>query len=99
MIADRTRQPWPEEGARRHAGQPDESGRGAAKGAPPTAAADAFAANVLPVVRQLQAAGTTTARDIARELNDRGVKTARGGAWFDSTVRAVLARRTSASEA
>jgi DNA invertase Pin-like site-specific DNA recombinase len=55
-------------------------------------AADAFAANVLPVVRQIQAAGATTHRAIAQALNDRGIKTARGGAWHDSTVRNLLAR-------
>jgi DNA invertase Pin-like site-specific DNA recombinase len=56
------------------------------------AGADAFAANVLPIVRQIQAAGVTTARAIATALNDRGVRTARGGEWHDSTVRNLLAR-------
>jgi Recombinase len=55
-------------------------------------AADAFAANVLPIVRQIQAVGVTTFRAIAAALNDRGVRTARGGAWHDSTVRNLLAR-------
>jgi DNA invertase Pin-like site-specific DNA recombinase len=55
-------------------------------------AADAFAANVLPIVRQIQKAGATTFRAIAEALNDRGVRTARGGAWHDSTVRNLLAR-------
>jgi Recombinase len=50
-------------------------------------AVDAFAANVLPIVRQIQAAGATTFRAIATALNNRGVRTARGGAWHDSTVR------------
>jgi Recombinase len=54
--------------------------------------ADAFAANVLPIVRQIQAVGVTTFRAIAAALNDRGVRTARGGAWHDSTVRNLLAR-------
>src|SRR5258705_13320146 len=53
-------------------------------------AADAFASNVLPIVRQIQAAGATTYR--AKALNDRGVRTARGGDWHDSTVRNLLAR-------
>ena len=56
--------------------------------------ADAFAANVLPIVRQLQAAGVVTFRAIAKELNERGVRTARGGDWHDSTVRNLLARGT-----
>ena len=55
-------------------------------------AADAFAANVLPIVQQIQAAGATTFRAIAAALNDRGVRTARGGAWHDSTLRNLLAR-------
>ena len=55
-------------------------------------AADAFAANVLPVVRQLQAAEVTTARAIAEALNARGIRTARGGDWHHSTVRNLLAR-------
>jgi hypothetical protein len=38
-------------------------------------------------VRQIQAANETTFRAIAEALNDRGVHTARGGAWHDSTVR------------
>jgi DNA invertase Pin-like site-specific DNA recombinase len=55
-------------------------------------AADTFAANVLPIVRQIQAAGATTARAVASALNARGIRTARGGAWHDSTVRNLLAR-------
>ena len=55
-------------------------------------AADAFAANVLPIVRQVQASGATTGRAIAEALNARGIRTARGGAWHDSTVRNLLAR-------
>jgi DNA invertase Pin-like site-specific DNA recombinase len=56
------------------------------------AAADAFAANVLPVVHQLQASGVTTTRGIAEALNARGIRTARGGDWHGSTVRNLLAR-------
>jgi DNA invertase Pin-like site-specific DNA recombinase len=55
-------------------------------------AADAFAANVLPIVRQIQATEATSHRAIAQALNDRGVRTARGGDWHDSTVRNLLAR-------
>jgi DNA invertase Pin-like site-specific DNA recombinase len=56
------------------------------------AAADVFAANVLPVVREMQARGVTTLDAIATELNARGIRTARGGAWHNSTVRNLLAR-------
>ncbi len=44
------------------------------------AAADTFAANVLPIIRQIQATGATTTRAIAEALNARGIRTARGGA-------------------
>lgn len=55
-------------------------------------AADAFAANVLPIVRQIEASGVRGARAIAEALNARGIRTARGGRWHDSTVRNLLAR-------
>jgi len=55
-------------------------------------AADAFAANMLPIVREMQATGLTTSRAIAGALNERGIRTARGGAWYGSTVRNLLAR-------
>ena len=41
---------------------------------------------------QIQAAGVRGLRNIADALNDRGVRTARGGAWQNSTVRDLLAR-------
>jgi len=52
------------------------------------AAADGFASNVLPN----EAAGAQTPRAIAAALHARGIRTARGGAWHDSTVRNLLAR-------
>jgi DNA invertase Pin-like site-specific DNA recombinase len=55
-------------------------------------AAEAFASNVLPIVRQIQASGVTTHRGLAEALNARGVRTARGGAWHATTVRNLLAR-------
>jgi DNA invertase Pin-like site-specific DNA recombinase len=54
--------------------------------------ADAFAANVLPIIKSVQASGVTALRDIAEALNARGVKTARGGEWYASTVRNILQR-------
>jgi DNA invertase Pin-like site-specific DNA recombinase len=54
--------------------------------------ADSFAANVLPVVEQIRQTGVTNPRAIAGALNARGVRTARGGRWHDSTVRNLLAR-------
>ena len=56
------------------------------------AVADQFAANVLPIVWEIQASGLTSLRDIAGVLNARGIRTARGGAWHSSTVRNLLQR-------
>ena len=56
-----------------------------------TGKADAFAANVLPLIERLQAGGASL-RSIAADLNERNVKTARGGLWHAATVRNVLAR-------
>jgi DNA invertase Pin-like site-specific DNA recombinase len=57
------------------------------------AAADQFAANVLPIVRTIQATGISSFTGIAEALNVRGIRTARGGAWHASTVRNLLSRR------
>jgi DNA invertase Pin-like site-specific DNA recombinase len=54
--------------------------------------ADAHAANVLPIIRQIQASGATTLRAVADALNARGIHTARGGQWHAATVRNVLER-------
>jgi DNA invertase Pin-like site-specific DNA recombinase len=56
------------------------------------AAADAHAANVLPVIQHAQKAGATTLRQIADALNARGIPTARGGRWYASSVKNVLER-------
>jgi DNA invertase Pin-like site-specific DNA recombinase len=54
--------------------------------------ADRFAANVRPVIEDVRKAGATTLQEIADALNGRGVKTARGGRWHPTTVRAILQR-------
>jgi DNA invertase Pin-like site-specific DNA recombinase len=56
------------------------------------AGADRFASNVLPLIREIQASGITSANAIAGRLNERGVKTARGGKWTHVQVGAALAR-------
>lgn len=53
--------------------------------------ADAFAANVLPVIREVQATGASL-RQIAAALNARGIPTARGGRWAATQVRDYLRR-------
>jgi DNA invertase Pin-like site-specific DNA recombinase len=74
-------------------GNPTNLAEAAAKGAVANReAADRFAANVLPIVRQLQEAGVTGLQGLAAALNERGVRTARSGAWHASSVRNLLAR-------
>jgi hypothetical protein len=57
-----------------------------------TRTADRHAANVLPIIREIQRAGTTSLRAIAEALNARGVAAARGGKWQAMTVSNLLAR-------
>ena len=70
-------------------GRAGEQRHAARKGAERNASkADQHAANVLPVIRQIAARGASL-RQIADELNTRGIKTARGGLWYATTVRNV----------
>jgi DNA invertase Pin-like site-specific DNA recombinase len=57
-----------------------------------SADADQFAANVLPIVLELRASGTRGYGYIASVLNERGIRTARGGRWHVSTVQNLLSR-------
>lgn len=56
------------------------------------AAAQKHASSLAPIVRQMQAAGTTSVRALSEELNRRKVPTSRGGQWHPTTVGRVLAR-------
>ena len=56
------------------------------------AKADRHAANVLPVIDTIKATGASL-RQIAHALNERGIKTARGGVWYATTVANVIDRR------
>jgi Recombinase len=49
-----------------------------------------FAANVLPIIEEIERAGVTGRNAIAAKLNDRNVRTARGGKWTHAQVGAVL---------
>jgi Recombinase len=51
-----------------------------------------FAANVLPIIRDIQAAGHTSFNAIAGQLNARKVATANGGQWRHVQVRQILER-------
>ena len=54
--------------------------------------ADAFAANVRPIIKEIKASGVTSLHGIARALTARGVKTARGCDWTSVQVSNLLAR-------
>jgi DNA invertase Pin-like site-specific DNA recombinase len=92
LIADRTRVAL---AAKKAAGAKlgnrtnlaEASARGAAAN---RAAVDSFAANVLRIIRQAEAAGATGYLAIAAALNACGVRTARGGEWHNSTVRNLM---------
>lgn len=56
--------------------------------------ADAFAARVLPTIREAQAEGAASLAAIADALNDRRVHSARGGRWTSMAVKRVLDRQT-----
>jgi DNA invertase Pin-like site-specific DNA recombinase len=51
-----------------------------------------FAGDVAPIIADIRATGITSCRGIARELNARGILTARRGAWHPATVKVVIAR-------
>jgi hypothetical protein len=67
-------------------GNPRLSEACAAVNADRVAGAKAHAAIVMPAIREAQAAGAKSLREIAAAMNDRGIATARGGKW-DATAR------------
>ena len=79
-------------------GRASERGQAARKGAAVNKTrALTRAANVLPVIEQIRA-GRASLRQIAAELNARGIKAARGGSWHATTVRNVLTRENRAEQ-
>jgi hypothetical protein len=56
------------------------------------AVADRFAAEVFPLIQSLKKEGNMSLEALAKELNERGISTARGARWYASTVRNLLAR-------
>lgn len=51
-----------------------------------------FAANVLPIIEEIERSGVTSHNAIATKLNERNVRTARDGTWTHVQVGAVLRR-------
>jgi DNA invertase Pin-like site-specific DNA recombinase len=56
------------------------------------AMADQYAANVTPMIREIQRAGAASLHQVADALNARGIATPRGGKWYAKSVSNVLAR-------
>jgi DNA invertase Pin-like site-specific DNA recombinase len=56
------------------------------------ARASARAADLAPIIKELQAAGKTSLRAIAAGLNEAGIPTARGGEWSSPQVMRILER-------
>jgi hypothetical protein len=52
--------------------------------------AERFAANVRPIIEEIMRAGATSHNAIAAKLNERNVRTARGGTWTHVQVGAIL---------
>jgi DNA invertase Pin-like site-specific DNA recombinase len=50
------------------------------------------AMDVLGTIEDLRASGVTSARQLAKALNDRGILTPRGGRWHTASVQRVLGR-------
>jgi DNA invertase Pin-like site-specific DNA recombinase len=93
MIATRTRDALARAKARgvKLGGPKLAKARKAAK-ATTEAAADRRAANVLPIIREIQSAGATSLKATGEALNRRGIATARGGKWHAMTVSNLLVR-------
>jgi DNA invertase Pin-like site-specific DNA recombinase len=53
---------------------------------------DRHAANVLPIIAEIQKSGAKTLRAIAEALNARGISTPRGRHWEAMSVKNALAR-------
>jgi hypothetical protein len=54
--------------------------------------AERFAANIIPIIREIQTSGVTTLRGVARVLNARGVQSRTGVPWSHAAVRNIIKR-------
>ena len=59
--------------------------------------AERFAANIIPIIREIQTSGVTTLRGVARALNARGVKSRTGVPWSHAAVGSIIKRSTMAA--
>lgn len=59
--------------------------------------AERFAANIIPIIREIQASGVTTLRGVARALNARGVQSWTGVPWSHVAVGSIIKHSTMAA--
>jgi DNA invertase Pin-like site-specific DNA recombinase len=57
-----------------------------------TAAAQELVTGLVPIIQAIRSTGAVTLRDITAALNQRGIRSARGGRWHVSSVMNMLAR-------
>jgi DNA invertase Pin-like site-specific DNA recombinase len=57
-----------------------------------TAVADQFVEGLMPVVQAIRSSGAATLEAVTVALNQRGIRSARGGRWHASSVANLLAR-------
>jgi DNA invertase Pin-like site-specific DNA recombinase len=57
-----------------------------------TEAADQFVASIMPVIHAIRGTGATTLEAITQALNQRWIRSARGGQWRASSVDYLLGR-------
>jgi DNA invertase Pin-like site-specific DNA recombinase len=62
-----------------------------------TAAADQFVQELLPIVQAIRGSGAETLEAITVALNQRGIRSARGGRWHASSVANLLTRANRSS--
>jgi DNA invertase Pin-like site-specific DNA recombinase len=55
-------------------------------------AADAFVCGLMPVIEAIRSTGATTLDAMTQALNQRGIRSARGGRWYASSVANLLDR-------
>lgn len=58
--------------------------------------ADRHAGDLAPMIQDLQASGRRSLRDLASGLNERQIRTPRGGQWHATSVKNLMARLASA---
>jgi DNA invertase Pin-like site-specific DNA recombinase len=78
--------------------------RRAGKGGAPLRAAvarnsEAHARDLAPVLEELRSQGVISLRAVAASLNERGMLTRRGGRWWVSNVKSLMARHQAVSTA